>query len=303
MAIGSPAKQAIAAQIFDRDQVIKNRQRAALHLQNHNFLFDWCLEQIIDRLNDIKRDFPKILLIGHRSSPDLKNRLRKSANVHYLATMDMTKDLLQKSDSAVIAEDDFLPFSSDSFDLVISNFSLHSVNDLPGALIQINRILKPDGAFIGALPGENTLQELRNALTQTELTLKNGISPRMIPLVTKQDMGGLMQRAGFALPVVDSQTLSVTYDDPINLIKDIRFMGEANIMVNRNKTYPGKTFLNETMSYLRQNHTDNDGKIAVTFDIIFLIGWAPHKSQQQPLKPGSAKNKLATALKSTEVKL
>ena len=172
------------------------------------------------------------------------------------------------------------------------------MNDLPGALIQIKNALKPDGLFIGAMFGGETLKELRESLIQTELNMKGGVSPRIAPFADKQDMGALMQRAAFALPVIDSETVTVTYDNLFKLMHDLRGMGESNILAARNKTYPSRDFFTKTAEYYQTHFSEPDGRLIATFEIIFLLGWAPHASQQKPLKPGSAEKNLADVLSS-----
>lgn len=265
-------------EVFDRKQLRKNRHRALKNFADHDFLFQWSAKALQDRLSDITRDFENRLSIGTRCA------LPNSITVDCTDTAD------------VIADHDLLPFTDDSFDLVSSNLSLHSVNDLPGALIQINRALKPDGFFIASLFGGETLHELRDALAQAELKLCEGVSPRVFPFADKQQMGDLMQRARFALPVIDSEIVTVTYPNMRKLLHDLRGMGESNAILARSKQFAPRALFDAAEDYYKAHYSE-DGKLIATFEIIFLAGWAPHESQQKPLKPGSAEHSLAEALK------
>ena len=278
--------------VFDRSALRKNRNRCACNSGDHKFLFDWTSARLTERLSDIRRHFSLSLQIGARA--DLK-----SDKVDQKIIMDISPD---DPDTKIIADEDFLPFKANSLDLVYSALNLHSVNDLPGALLQIRKSLKPDGLFIAALFGGETLIELRDSLMQAELELKGGLSPRVFPFADKQQIGALLQRAGFALPVVDSEIVTVTYDNIFKLMHDLRFMGEGNIIRNRHKTNPGKSFFMKAAEHYRTKYSEKDGRIRASFEIIFLIGWAPHENQQKPLRPGSAKNRLADALSTQEIK-
>ncbi len=202
----------------------------------------------------------------------------------------------------VYADEEFFPFADESFDLVLSTLNLHAINDLPGALLQTRKSLKPDGLFLAAMLGGETLHELRHVMTQAEMNIRGGISPRIFPFADKQQMGALLQRAGFSLPVVDSDILTVTYDNVFKLFHDLRYMGEGNAIAARDKTPPGKKFFLEAARLYQEQFAEPDGRITASFEIIFLTGWAPHASQQKPLRPGSAETSLAEALKTHEIK-
>ena len=172
------------------------------------------------------------------------------------------------------------------------------MNDMPGYLAQVRRALKPDGLFIGALPAENTLQELRDCLYAAETEITGGVSPRVYPFASLRELGGLMQRAGFALPVADTLRLPVTYRAPISLLKDLQYMGETNILRNRKPGTLGRQVLSRALDLYREKYSaGKDGSVTATFEIAVLTGWAPHGSQQKPLKPGSAKASLEQAVK------
>lgn len=300
------SKQTSQIEVFDRRLLRDRRDRFASFNQDYDFLHKWASDQIAGRLNDITHEFPVSLLVGNRAPKDHRDKILNAGGIKTPIFMDLSeKQLRQTHDghsSLIQADEEFLPIQVGSLDSVISFLNMHSINDLPGALIQINRSLKPDGVFIGSLFGGETLYELRETLTQTEMKLKGGISPRVFPFADKQQMGALMQRTGFALPVIDSELITITYDSIIHLMKDLRYMAEGNIVRERNTQPLSKRFIQDADDYYRTHFSEDDGKIFATFEIIFVIGWAPHESQQQPLRPGSAQKSLADALGSIEVK-
>lgn len=286
--------------VFDRTALIHKRNRAYQNISAYNFLWDWTGTQICDRLQDVKRKFPLALEIGTRTPNAHLNEWKHISDIQHLFHLDLIVPPHSAS-PLVIGDEEALPFGSETLDLIISNLTLHSVNDLPGALIQIRRALKPDGLFCAAMFGGETLWQFKEAFHHTELSLKGGLSPHIFPFADKQQMGGLMQRAGYALPVVDSDIITVTYSDIYKLMHDLRGMGEGNIISARNKTYYGRDFFEEANTYYKEHFSDAEGKLEAHFEIIFLIGWAPHESQQKPLRPGSAKTRLADALETTEI--
>src|SRR5262249_52047801 len=188
------------------------------------------------------------------------------------------------------------PLKEGAFDLITSVLSLQLVNDLPGALIQIRRALRPDGLFLGALLGGDSLIELRQAFMMAETETAGGVTPRVFPTADVRDMGGLLQRAGFALPVADSEPLIVTYSDPMALIWELKGMGAANPLAARSKKPLRRDTLARAVQYYSEHFNEPDGRVRATFEILYLCGWAPHGSQQRPLKPGSAAARLADAL-------
>ena len=196
----------------------------------------------------------------------------------------------------------FLPFAGGSFDLVMSCLNLHWVNDLPGALLQIRHALKPDGLFLGRAVRPGHLGELRDCLIAAEAELKGGASPRVSPFADARDGAALLQRAGFALPVADVETVTVTYPDALALMRDLRGMGESNALQARSDRYAGRELFARAAALYAQRHADRDGRIPAQFRLLFLTGWAPHESQQQALRPGSARQRLAKALDTVERK-
>jgi SAM-dependent methyltransferase len=200
-------------------------------------------------------------------------------------------------DTFVQAPLEQLPLAPASINLAVSPLSLHLTNDTPGVFVQIRRALRPDGLFLAAIPGSDTLQELRDVLLQTEIEMTGGASPRVIPFADIRDIGALLQRAGFALPVTDKETYTVRYDSLFPLMKDLRAMGMANPLSARSRKPLTRAFFVRAAELYAERYADPDGRIRATFSIIYLSGWAPHESQQKPLKPGSAKVRLADALK------
>ncbi len=273
--------------VFDRDQIRRQRARSAPTFSHHGFLFDWTMKNIADRLQVVRRKFPICVQIGSRG-PSL------SAEEFGIETQIVT-------DRDVICEEDFFPFTANSIDLIVSALNLHTVNDLPGALLQMNQSLKPDGLFLAAMLGGETLHELRACLSEAELAMSGGITPRIAPFADKPQMGALLQRAGFALPVVDSDIVTVTYDSIFPLMHDLRLMGEGNAITERSKHFTRRELFLRAGELYAQKFADPDGRIRASFEVIFLLGWSPHTSQQQPLRPGSAKTRLAEFLGTDEI--
>ncbi|HYE01505.1 MAG TPA: methyltransferase domain-containing protein [Alphaproteobacteria bacterium] len=292
-----------AMTVFDRSLVRRHRDRAAPGLAAHGFLFDEVAERLAERLDDIRRGFARILDLGCHDGAAAR-ALAGRPGVELLVQADLSPAMAARAAAngrpAVAADEELLPFAPASFDLVTSCLSLHWVNDLPGALIQIRRVLRPDGFFLGAILGGDTLFELRRALQETEMALSGGLSPRISPMAEVRDVGGLLQRAGFALPVVDSDTLTVTYPDAFRLMAELRGMGEANAVLERHRRPAGRALMVEAARRYQAMFAGPDGRIPATFQVLYLAGWAPHESQQKPLRPGSAKTRLADALRVEE---
>jgi SAM-dependent methyltransferase len=201
----------------------------------------------------------------------------------------------------VISDEEALPFAAGSLDLVVSALALQFVNDLPGVLVQIRRALKPDGLLLAVLIGGDSLTELRSAFAAAEAEVEGGISPRVAPFADIRELGGLLQRAGFALPVVDSERVVVRYNSALALMRDLRRMGATNILHERQRQPLKRATLARMAEIYAERFSDPDGRIRSTFEIIWLSGWVPHESQQKPLKPGSAAQRLADALGTTEL--
>ncbi len=284
--------------IFDRHRVRANRDRAALRSDDHGFLQHWAAKMLDARLADIKRRFPMAVIIGANGADHFQGHDK----IDTMVVMDLAQGPLQKiSALRVQADEEILPFAPESLDLVLSPLALHTVNDLPGALLQIRQALKPDGLFLAAMLGGETLRELRDVMADAEMNLRGGVSPRVAPFADKPQTGALLQRAGFNLPVIDSDIITVTYDNIFRLMQDLRYMGEGNAIALRDRRFPGRDFFMEAARLYHEKYAESDGRITASFEIIFMIGWAPHESQQKPLRPGSAQFSLAEALGTHEI--
>jgi len=283
--------------LFDRDAVAKHRKRAAhLDWEKHRFLFDEVSKRLAERLLDITEQFDLVLDLGSRGGAFSREVLEQE-RAKNIVQADLCVDLFQgRSGLSVVADEEFLPFAQNSFDLVGSVLGLHWTNDLPGALIQIARVLKPNGLFLGAMFGVESLQELKACLTEAESEIKGGVSPRISPYTEIRDAGALLQRAGFALPVTDVDTITLKYPNPISLMRELRGMGEANALIARQKTFTGRKILMRAGELYIRHFADQDGLIPASFQIIYLTGWSPHDSQQKPLPRGSGQTSLKDQL-------
>ena len=287
--------------VFDRAQVRRQRDRAAANLRQHEFLLGEVAERLSERLLDVNRSFPVALDLGCHTGQTART-IRGVRGVETVLMADFSPEMArQAGPAALVADEEMLPFAPATFDLIISNLSLHWVNDLPGALIQIRRALKPDGLFLAAMLGGETLFELRRALMEAEIGLTGGVSPRVSPMAELRDGGSLMQRAGFGLPVVDSDSFTVSYANAFALMAELRGMGETNAVLARPRTPASRSLMAEATKRYHELFAEPDGRIPATFQVIYLAGWAPHELQQQPLRPGSAKSRLADALGATEM--
>jgi SAM-dependent methyltransferase len=275
-------------QIFDRKRYAERRKRA-LTRKGDVFLAVEAAALMAERLSGIKRTFETALALNLR--PECFEALRPRAG-RWVAAPDMR---------SLVLDEEALPFADGSFNLIVSILSLHAVNDLPGTLIQIRRALKPDGLFLAALFGGETLHELRAAFAAAETETIGGVSPRVAPFADVRDMGSLLQRAGFALPVTDVERTVVRYRRFDTLIADLRALGETNVLMERLKRPLRRDTLAAMLSHYQSGNGEADGRLNATFDIVYLAGWAPHKSQQKPLRPGSARARLADALGTKEI--
>lgn len=287
--------------IFDRMTVRRHRDRAAPRLVDFDFLLREAGERLLDRLDDVKRRFSLALDLGCHTGL-LGGLLGGRGGIDTLVRCDLSEAMVRRAGRpAVTADEESLPFADASFDLVLSNLSLHWVNDLPGTLVQIRRALKPDGLFLAALFGGATCRELRQALTEAEIAVEGGLSPRVSPFAEVRDAGNLLQRAGFALPVADADTLTVSYGDPLKLMADLRGMGEANAVAERRRSLSRRATLAAAAERYRALFADTDGRVPATFEVIFLTAWAPDPSQPKAARPGSATARLADALGTAEI--
>ena len=260
-------------------------------------------EDAAERLSDILRDFPLAVDLGARDGAFSRALAGApaAARVGTVIEADLSGGLLAgRPGPRVVADEERPPFAPASLDLVVSLLSLHWTNDLPGALVQIRRALKPDGLFLGAFLGGRTLHELRWALISAEAELSDGAGPRVSPFADAVDAAGLLQRAGFALPVSDVDRVTVRYAHPLRLMADLRAMGETNVLRDRPRRPLTRAVLSRAFELYRERFAEADGRVPATFEIIGAAGWAPHASQQQPLRPGSAKARLADAVGGVE---
>jgi SAM-dependent methyltransferase len=274
-----------------------HRVRAADTLKDHDFLLREAASGLAARLADMSRTFPLVAELGCRGralASALTGEARSRSGI--AALYHAAPGHPAGPGAALAADEEALPFAAASLDLVFSNLSLHWTNDLPGALAQIRRALRPDGLFLGAMLGGSTLNELRCAFEAAEIENEGGVSPRVSPFVDVRDAGGLLQRAGFALPVADVDTVRASYSNIFALARELRGMGESNAVAARRTNFLRRGTLMRAAEVYRDRFGDGGGRLAATFQIIYLAGWAPHDSQQKPLRPGSAKTRLADAL-------
>ncbi|HEU0117639.1 MAG TPA: methyltransferase domain-containing protein [Alphaproteobacteria bacterium] len=258
--------------VFDRTLLRRRRDRAAHKFGAHRVLFDEAGAHLQERLEDVTRDFPMILDLGAHDGA-LAHRLAQREGV-FVASMDLSARMARQAPKPfVIGDEEFLPFAANSFDLIISNLSLHWVNDLPGALAQIKYALKPNGLFLASVFGGETLHELRSCLMDAEMKIMGGVSPRLSPMLDLQAASGLMQRAGFSLPVTDREMLTLTYPDIFVLMHDLRGMGETNVHLQRLKRPARKALFMEAGRLYRERFGGLDGAIPASFEILFLHGW------------------------------
>ena len=289
--------------MFDRARVARNRDRASSRFREYAFLKGRESTQLLERLNDTSREFDRALDIGAHDGQTCEV-LRASGKVKKIIALEPSAVMRGKLHSAGFetadANSENLTFPEASFDLVTSVLSLHWINDLPGVLTQVRQVLAPDGLFLACLFGGGTLSELRAALIEAESEITGGISPRLSPLPGLQDMAGLLQRAGFALPVADVDRVTVRYSHPMKLLQDLKGMGEQAAFAPREgqeRRPLSRRILARMSDIYASRFSDPDGKVRATFEIIWISGWAPHDSQPKPLRPGSGKFSLADAVK------
>jgi NADH dehydrogenase [ubiquinone] 1 alpha subcomplex assembly factor 5 len=287
--------------IFDRRQIRCNLERAASGLFEADFLVRHAAEELAARIGAIKRDCRLAAETGTSCGTMARLLKGRDGRIAVLSLAPALPLALACPKPRAVACEEALPLKEGAFDLIISVLSLQLVNDLPGALIQIRRALRPDGLFLGALLGGDSLIELRQAFMMAETETAGGVTPRVFPTADVRDMGGLLQRAGFALPVADSEPLTVTYSDPLALMRELKAMGAANPLAARSKKPLRRDTLACAVEFYSDNFSESGGRVRATFEILYLCGWAPHESQQKSLKPGSAAARLADALGTEEI--
>jgi NADH dehydrogenase [ubiquinone] 1 alpha subcomplex assembly factor 5 len=267
------ANRQLPSAIFDHKRALLHKARAAKDFAAHDFLFREMEERLQERILEIKREFARKLEISGR--PD-------QLNVEFLES-EVLQDPRLRGDV--------------EYDLITSAGGLHWVNDLPGVLSQICRALAPDGCFLAILPGGETLKELRVSLEQAELAVRGGISPRVSPFIDVRDAGSLLQRAGFALPVVDSEIITVEYDHPLKLLADLRGMGETNALVSSVKHFTPRHVMMAAMEHYQKHFSNEAGRVLATIELVTLTGWKPHESQQKPARRGGGNIYLGDVLR------
>ena len=285
--------------IFDRALIAAHRHRALVgNDPKAAFLLDIAAEEMAERLAVVERRFETAVEL-HGATGAAARAAMATGKIGRMIRVESEKAYAAPDETVIEAPLEDVPLEPQSANLVLAPLSLHLTNDTPGVLIQIRRALKPDGLFLAAIPGAGTLQELREVLLAAEAEMTGGASPRVIPFADVRDVGSLMQRAGFTLPVIDAENYTVRYDSLFPLMRDLRAMGMSNPLAARGRMPLTRAF------FLRaaEIYADPDGRIRATFSIIYVSGWAPHESQQKPLQPGSAKARLADALKVDEHKL
>jgi SAM-dependent methyltransferase len=285
--------------LFDRHLLRARRTRAAA-LGPATFLIDRVAADLTERLSVVLRRFPLAVDLGTPTDA-VARALVAIGSIDRVVAVHAGADDRADAGLAIAADEEALPFGEQSLDLVVSGLALQFVNDLPGTLVQIRRALKPDGLFLAALIGGESLTELRHSFAVAEAESEGGASPRVAPFADLRDMGALLQRAGFALPVTDVDRLVVRYASPFALMSDLRRMGATNILVDRRRTPLRRRTLQRLAETYAERFADPDGRMRATFEIIWVSGWAPHEAQQKPLAPGSAERRLADALGAREI--
>jgi SAM-dependent methyltransferase len=265
--------------LTDTTALTRNRARAQAMPDPALFLHEDLRDEVKERLTEINKTFTSVAIVT--------------------GFADFWRDAFPEA--TIVADEEVLALETGAFDLVIHAMTLHWANDPVGQMIQCQRALRPDGLFIAALLGGQTLYELRAALAEAEAAVTGGLSPRVLPMAEIRDLGGLLQRAGFALPVADGFTRTVHYRDALHLMHDLRAMGEANALSTRLRHPTPRTIISKAVECYAQNYGVAGGRVAATFELIFLTGWTPHESQQKPLRPGSATKRLADALNAPEI--
>lgn len=276
--------------LFDRARNRKRRARAAAHFSQHDFLWREASARAEETLSFIKRDFPVVAGFGTHA-------FAAPASTAWLIQCDNAPAMLRGMDGwRVAADEEWLPFADNSLDAVISLLSLHWVNDIPGALAQIRRVLKPDGLFFAILPGGETLRELRSIFAGVESARSGGVSPRVAPFIDVRDAGALLQRAGFALPVADSELLQVSYPHLFALMADLRGAGQSNMLRTQLQHFTARGFFMDAAKRYAEQFSDAENRITATVEFITLTGWKPAATQQKPAKRGSGKVSLRDVL-------
>lgn len=285
--------------IFDTQLLIERRRRALLTgTTGADFLLDRAADDLRERLASVERRFERAAAL-FSVTPAARDAVLASGKAAEVIRVEADRAFLGP-EPGIVAAPETLPLEPESIDLAVSLLAFQEMNDIPGMLIQIRRALKPDGLFLGAFAGSGTLAELRESLLAAETEIRGGASPRVIPFTDVRDAGALLQRAGFALPVADVETVTVRYDSAFGLIADLRAMGAANALIARSRRPATRALFARAAEIYAERFSDPDGRVRATFSIVWMSGWAPHSSQQKPLRPGSAQISLKDALRNGE---
>lgn len=283
-------------ELFDEALIARNRARAlARNAAGSDFLLDLTARELADRLAIVQRSFDDAVELFGGTGLTARAALA-TGKIGTLRRIETDANFGEAENPVAVSSYESVPLDPQSVNLILSPLSLHLTNDTPGMLIQMRRALKPDGLLLAAIPGSGTLSELREVLLAAETEIYGGASPRVIPFADIRDLGSLLQRAGFALPVIDEESFTVRYDHIFALMRDLKAMGMANPLLGRSRRPVSRKFFLRAAELYAERFSDPDGRIRATFSIVFVSGWAPHESQQKPLKPGSAKMRLADAL-------
>jgi SAM-dependent methyltransferase len=295
--------------LIDIETLRRQRDRAAAGFDRLDYLKRAVAERIMDRIDTIRRDLPLVLDVGCHTGV-LTEMLKATPKIGTVKALDPAAEMVARAHMRTgveVAQADFdqmfcadMPFFNDRFDAIVSAFSLHWANDLPGVLVQLKQWLKPDGVMLLALAGGDTLNRLRNCIAMAESEIMGGLSPRVLPMGDIRDMGGLIGRAGLVMPVADSDKITVTYPDFLTFLGEIRGMGEGNALAGRIRRFSPRALFLRAAELYQDEYAAEDGCITESFDIITLTGWSSGANQPEPLKPGSAKKSLADALGTQE---
>jgi SAM-dependent methyltransferase len=289
--------------VFDQPLIAARRRRALRRGDpNAAFLLDMAADELAERLSVIERQFEEAVEL-YGATGAVARKAMGTGKIGHMRRIEGESAFAEPGEMLIEAPLEELPLQPESVNLVLAPLNLHLTNDTPGVFIQVRRALKPDGLFMAAIPGSGTLQELRDVLLSAEIELTGGASPRVAPFADVRDVGGLLQRAGFSLPVIDAETYTVRYDNLFGLMRDLRAMGMTNPLTDRSRKPLTRAFFLRAAELYAERYSDPDGRIRATFSIIYASGWTPHESQQKPLRPGSAKARLADALKVDEHRL
>lgn len=282
--------------IFDTELLVERKRRALAQAEpGADFLMQRVAGELEERLATVERRFARAATLFCVTDAAAQ-ALRRSSKVDEIVRIEADPVFLDEG-QGIVAAPETLPLEPESLDLAVSLLALNDMNDVPGMLAQVRRALSPDGLFLAATAGTGTLAELRASLLAAETELSGGASPRVNPFIEVRDAGALLQRAGFALPVTDIDTLTVRYDTMFHLLRDLRGMGATNVLAERSRKPVGRSLFARAAEIYAERFSDPDGRVRATFEIVWMSGWAPHASQQKPLRPGSAKMSLADALK------